>query len=487
MKDGKRVLCLVLAGLLVTAASFAETKKLTRIGNYTVVRIRGNVPTQEVMKILVDRYAADFKQGFEMAGNGDLSLPFMEQVKAANFRDITVPVGGTFQWMLFRSGGKIKVARDLEWAGKQPLEVFGFDVKKDFETYHFIIPKPCGNVALTGVTKEIPLASCSLVVVPDRGNIGDPITIDMSGTKGAQSMTVEVYDAKGVKVATHELTPASPKWQTKFDAAGEYSFKAVAVNPAGVVSTNPCVAKTYVNFPPVCKLWTSCLPCEDYVGRPITFDASGSTDPDGQITKAIFTLTDEAGQVVETFTADKAPFVWERIFKKAGMYTIAVSVLDNAGATAPVSDACRLAFEVTQKRSYWFLAAGPLLAHGTYTTYGFLQGGWFHWLAPDQFALVLSAGGAIPTVGEPWKALFLADAMVEYHMGPAFLGAGLGFSTKEQVTRKSGLDLLGEAGVTVFNSYTSRGAVYFQIRSPLGSNRSFDDHHKFLLGFRLMF
>lgn len=487
MRDVKRVLCLALAVLIVVSASFAETKKLTRIGNYTVVRIRGNVPTQEVMKTLCDRYAADFKLGFEMAGNGDLYPAFMEQVKAGNFRDTTIPIGGTFQWMLFRSGGKVKVARDLEWAGKKPLEVFGFDIKKGFETYHFIIPKPCGNVALTGVTKEVPPASCSLVVVPDRGNIGDPITIDMSGTKGAQSMTVEVYDAKGVKVATHELTPASPKWQTKFDAAGEYSFKAVAVNPAGVVSSNPCAAKTYVNFPPVCKLWTSCLPCEDRVGRPISFDASGSTDPDGQIAKAVFTLTDATGAVVETFTADKAPFVWERIFKKAGTYTIAVSVLDNAGASAPPSDACRLTFDVTQKRSYWFLAAGPLLAHGTYTTYGFLQGGWFHWLVPDQFAFVLSAGGAIPTVGEPWKALFLADAMVEYHMGPAFLGAGLGYSTKEQIRRKSGLDLLGEAGVTVFNSYTSRGAVYFQIRSPLGSNRSFDDHHKFLLGFRWMF
>ncbi len=488
MRGRKFVLFMVVAFLAVlTMTSFAETKKLKRIGAYTLVRIRGDVPTQEVMKTLVDRYAGDIKLGFDLAGQPDLYLPFMEQLKAANFKDTQVPVGGTFQWMLFRSQGRVKVARDLEWAGTKPLEVFGFDVKQGSRTYHYIIPKPCGNIALVNVTEEIAEAVCSLTVTPDKVNIGEPVTVDVSGAKGTKSTIVEVYDPKGAKVATQTLTPASPKWQTKFDAPGEYTFKAVSVNMADKPSTNPCTAKTYVNFPPVCKLVTSCLPCIDYVGRNIIFDASGSTDPDGEIIKAVFNLSDASGQVSDSFTATQKPFVWERLFTKAGTYTINVAVYDNAGGVAVNTEACTLTFEVTQKRFFWLLEAGPALIHGTYTTYGFLRGGFFYWLVPDQISFVLSGGGAVPSVGEPWKFFFLANAQAEYHAGPAFLGAGLGYSSKDQDVRKSGLDLIGNAGVNVFNSRSGRGSVFFEFRSPVGSGRSFDDHHKFLLGFRMLF
>jgi len=487
---GKRfVLFMVIAVLvLLTATTFAQTNKLKRIGAYTLVRIRGNVPTQEVMKTLVDRYAGDIKLGFDLAGQPDMYLPFMEQVKAANFKDTEVPVGGIFQWMLFRSQGKVKVARNLEWAGTKPLEVFGFDVKQDSKTYHYIIPKPCGNIALVGVTEEeVPEAVCSLTVTPDKVNVGEPVTVDVSGSRGVKSVTVDVYDAKGTKVATQTLTPAQPKWQTKFDAPGEYSFKAVALSMTDKPSTNPCAAKAYVNFPPACKLVSSCLPCDDYVGRTITFDASGSTDPDGEIIKAVFNLTDASGQVSDSFTATQKPFVWERLFTKAGTYTISVTVYDNAGAVSAGADACKLTFEVTQKKFFWLVEAGPALAHGTYTTYFFLRGGFLYWLAPDQFSLVVRAGGAVPSRGDPWKFFFLADVMGEYHAGPVWLGAGLGYSTKDQEVRKSGLDLVGDAGVDVFNTRSGRGSVFFELRSPIGSDRSFDDHHKFLLGFRLMF
>jgi hypothetical protein len=97
------------------------------------------------------------------------------------------------------------------------------------------------------------------------------------------------------------------------------------------------------------------------------------------------------------------------------------------------------------------------------------------------------AGGAVPSRGDPWKFFFLADVMGEYHAGPVWLGAGLGYSTKDQEVRKSGLDIVGDAGVDVFNTRSGRGSVFFEFRSPVGSDRSFDDHHKFLLGFRMLF
>jgi hypothetical protein len=489
MKTKRLMVILLAIGLILTAVqTYAAPTKLKSMGRYTFARVKGNIPTPEVMKMLADRYAVDIKMGFDMAGYSDLYLPFLDQLKTGTYTDTTLAVGDSVMWMLFRSRGKVKVTKEVVWDGKAPLEVFAIDVTKDFKIYHFIIPKPCGNIALKGITDApAPLAVCSLVVTPEKCNLNDPITVDMGGTKNAKSMTVEVFNAKGERVATQNLTPDSPKWQTKFDAAGEYTFKSSAVNIQDVVSANACTAKTYINFPPVCKLWTSCLPCEDYVGRPIFFDASQSTDPDGEIVKAVFEFADSTGKVLDTITVAEKPLKCEKIFAKAGFYAVAVTVFDNAGAVSSASDACRLAFEVTQKRFFWLLAAGPMVARGTYTAYGFVQGGIFYWLSPNRFSLTASAGGAVPFQGDPWKFMFLANVLANVHAGPVYFGAGLGYSTKEQPTRKSGLDGVGQIGVDVFNKWTSMGSIYFEFRTPLASSRSFDKHHKFALGFRYIF
>lgn len=473
--------------ILSTAFAFAETKKLKTIGRYTFVRIRGIVPTQEVMKILVDRYAGDIKYGFDMAGCGDLYFPFMDQIKTATFEDRTLPVGATFQWMLFRSRGKVKIVENVEWAGKAALEVFVFKVKKDFKHYEFIMPKPCGNIALHKIEEIIPDAVCDLVVTPNKANINDPITVDMSKSQYAKSMEVIVLDKQGTEVASQTLTPESPKWQTKFDKPGEYRFQGKAFNAEGKASTNPCEAKTYINYPPTCKLSISCLPCEDYVGRPITFDASGSTDSDGEIVKAVFEITDHAGNVIDKFEDTEKPFAWEKIFNKPGVYTITAVVYDNDGAVSPATDPCKITFEVTQKRLYYLIEGGPLLAHGTYTSYIFARAGLLYRVVPDRFDFIFSLGGAIPTRGEPWKFFFLANALGNVHMGPVFFGAGFGYSTKEQDTRKSGIDIVGNVGVDIFNTYRTMGSIFYEVRSPLGGDRTFKEHHKFALGFRFLF
>ncbi len=500
MKRKSLVFYLLIAALVVvTATGLAQTKKLKRIGLYTFVENRGAVPTAEAMKTLCTRYADDIKTGFELAGYGDLYQPFMDELQKTGLKEENLAVGDKLMWMLFKSQGKVKVATDLEWAGNAPLPVFSIPVKKDWKIYDFVIPKPCGNIALRGVTEAVPPAVCSLVVVPERANINDPVTVDMSGTQNAKSMTVEVYDAQGQKIATQALTPASPKWQTKFDKPGEYTFKGAAVNMEGIPATNPCTSKTYINFPPICKLWTSCLPCKDYVGRPITFDASGSTDPDGQIAKVVFELLDANGNVIDTCVTTRKPFTWEKILNKPGTYTINVTVYDNDGAKSAASDPCRLTFEVTQKRTFWTVDVGPMMASGakldaslnpsqTYALGAFLRGGFLDWLSPSKWSFTLDAGGGMPFKGNPWKFMFLADALVNGHFRKAFVGAGVGYSTKSQsliTENKSGLDLVGRIGTDVFNKWTSAGSIFFEFRAPIGN--SFKYNHKMGIGFRMMF
>jgi hypothetical protein len=493
MQNRKLVFYLVIALLVfLTATSFAETKKLKRIGLYTFVQVKGQVPTAEVMKMLFDRYADDIKTGFGLAGYPDLYQPFMDQLKTTEFKDEKIAVGDKLMWMLFKSEGQVKVAQDIEWAGQAPLDAFVVQVKKDWKIYDFVIPKPCGNIALRSITQAIPPAVCSLVVVPERANINDPITVDMSGTQNARSMVVEVYDAQGQKIATKALTPDSPKWQTKFDKPGEYTFKGAAVNMEGIAATNSCGSKTYINIPPICKLWTSCLPCEDYVGRPITFDASGSADPDGQITKVVFELLDASGKVIDTCVTTRKPFLWEKVFHKAGTYTINVTVYDNDGAKSAASDPCHLTFEVTQKKFFWLAAVGPMMEAGsktggssTYIMSAFLRGGIFYWLDPDKWSFTVSAGAAMPFKGDPWKFSFLAEALINGHYKKSYAGIGLGLSTESQSLTKTGMDVVAQVGTNVFQTWTKYGSLFFEFRAPVG--RNFGENNRFGIGFRMLF
>jgi len=483
------VLFVVMALVVFTAMSFAQTTKLKRVGLYTFCTVKGQAPTPAMMKGLFEARAADIKTGFDLAGNSELYAPFMEQMKTAEWTDTTLAIGEVLPWMLFRSHEQVKVARNIEWAGKEPLEVFIVPVKVDWKQYEFVIPKGCGNIALSSkVTNLIQPAVCSLTVTPARANANDPITVDMSGSQNAKSMTVEVTDAQGLKLATQELTPQSPKWQTKFDKPGEYSFKGTATGMDGKVADCVSLAKVAINFPPICKLWTSCMPCEDYVGRPITFDASGSSDPDGQIAKVVFELLDANGNVIDTCVTTRKPWTWEKVFTKAGTYTINTTVFDNDGAQSPASDPCRLTFEVTQKKLFWTVGGGLGIYGGSTALYGFLRAGLFAWITPDQWSFTLSGGGGLPFSGSPWKAVFTAEALVNGHFESFFIGTGVGVSSAtmaKDANHKFGVDIPVQAGFQVFDKWTSKGQVFFEFRMPLG--RSFEHNYKTGAGFRFLF
>lgn len=482
MKNKRMIFFFVGIFVLFSLSTFAETKQLKEIGRYTLVRIKGEVPTQEVMKTLLDKYTGDIKYGFDLAGYGDLFLPFIDQIKQSAFEDKEIAIGEKFMWMLFRSRGKVKVAQDLEWAGKMPLPVFSFSVVKGYKHYEFVMPKPCGNIALLNVEEIIPDAICDIKVDPAKANINDPISVDMSGSQHAKSMEVEVFNAEGKKITTKTLTPESPKWQTKFDKPGEYVFKAKAFNPEDKPSTNPCEAKTYINFPPSCNL--EATPVEDYIMNPFTFDASGSNDSDGEVVKANFDLTDETGNIVDSFSTQK-PFTWERVFDKAGIYTVTVIVTDDFGA---MSEPCRAEVTVKEKRLYGLFDVGPLYARGSHGPYIAGRLGMAYMVVPQKVSFTLSGGGAVALKGDPWKSFFMAQALFNYHFDPAFIGAGLGFNTQVRDDRdQTDVYVVGNIGFNVFNKYTTIGSIFFEGQGPLGEGRSFTDHHKFMLGFRLLF
>jgi len=480
MRNKKLVLMIVGVLIISSISSLAETKKLRRIGQYTLCRCKGGIPTAEVMKSVVDRYAGDIKYGFDLVGYGDLYLPFMDQLKTATFVEKNLPVGGKMVWMLYRLRGRVKAVQDLEWAGKAPLEVFSFTVKKNYKIYEFIMPKPCGNVSLRKVEEFIPTAVCDLKVSPSKANLNDPITVDMSGSQHAKSLQVDVFNVQGKKVASKALAPDSPKWQTSFDKPGEFTFKGKVINIKGEGST--CEAKVYINFPPKCSLTLSTN--KDYVGKPIIIDASGSSDADGQVVKAEFEIYDRTGNVVDKYTVTQKPLSWEKIFETPGPYTVTLVVTDDFGG---VSEPCRAGLEAAQKTLFFLVEGMPLWARGSYGPYLGARAGIVYKIIPDTLDLVLSGGGAFSLKGDPWKSFFTANLLLNVHAGAVFFGGGAGFSSKVKETRDSDFELVGNLGFDLFDRNTSVAAVFGEVRVPVGEGRSFSDHHKLVLGFRFLF
>jgi len=155
MKDKKWAFFIFIGMMiLLTMNALAETKKLREVGRFRFIDT--NVPADQWMTALAERYAEDVKIGFTLAGYADVYLPFMDQIKESGFEERTIPVGGTIEWMVFRSQGKVKLVQDLEWAGSEPLPVLYFSFVAGDNNYEFIMPKACGNISLLSVEPVMP-------------------------------------------------------------------------------------------------------------------------------------------------------------------------------------------------------------------------------------------------------------------------------------------------------------------------------------------
>jgi hypothetical protein len=381
-------------------------------------------------------------------------------------------------WMLFRDG---KVVKDVIWAGKQPLEVNMLTIRKGDKDYHFIVPKPCGNIALVGDSYAVP--TCSMTVSPEKAKVGETITVDLSGSTGATKMVVNVYHPAGKLIETKTLTAGDTVWKTSFKETGDYLFEAEVFNVDGVVCPSPCKAKVEViNIPPQCSLAVSPTSC--YTGQPVKMDASGSTDKDGKVVKADFTVS-KGGAVADQNAVTSEPFVWDKAFKKSGHYTVNLKVTDNVGAVS--TNTCESSLDV-QKRLYGLVEAGPMLAKGTYSGYVFARVGFAYLIVPEKLSMLMSVGGAVTLTGAPFKSHFLSNLLLLVHFNDFYIGGGVGYSSKVRVPDwKAAFNVVGNIGYDVYKAFNMKGSIFAELRVPIIKGLPFKEAHEILLGFRLLF
>lgn len=246
---------------------------------------------------------------------------------------------------------------------------------------------------------------------------------------------------------------------------------------------------------PVCALTVS--PEQVEIGQTVKIDVCGSKNA----LKSTVTIKDAAGTVIKTLDLTPENCTAEFTFDKVGEYTISdiaegqyamksteaceavVKVMEPAPVVAPIAPVVAKANPL-----HFLIEGGPGLLKGTYTGMFWARAGVLFNLVVDKLDFILALGGGVPIKGAPWKSFFMGNALLNLHLGEAYVAGGLGFSSKEREGRKGGIDLVGQLGVNLFHSNASTGSIFGELRAPvITKDRSFELHHKLLLGFRYIF
>ncbi|MFQ3293282.1 MAG: PKD repeat protein [Natrialbaceae archaeon] len=163
-----------------------------------------------------------------------------------------------------------------------------------------------------------PVARCR--VEPMSAEVGETVLIDATASENASLID---YDTDGDGVYEFfELTNFTLEWS--YENSGTYTPR-VRVHGNGETDTADCGAVT-VNEPPIADLTIS--PRPGTVGEQVTFDASGSSDPDGNIVEYRWDF-DGDGITDETTASSTTTFTYQN----AGPYGPSVTVVDDANAT----------------------------------------------------------------------------------------------------------------------------------------------------------
>jgi hypothetical protein len=245
---------------------------------------------------------------------------------------------------------------------------------------------------------------------------------------------------------------------------------------------------------PVCVLNVS--PAEAVLGNMVKIDMCGSQNA----VKTTVTVTDAAGAIIKTMELTPENCSAELMLDKVGEYQVnaivegryamksagpceaVVKIMEPAPVVAPVVPVAKAS------PLHFLIEGGPGLLKGTYTGMVWARAGLLFNISPDKLDFILTLGGGIPVMGDPWKSFFMGNALLNVHAGPAYVAGGLGFSTKERVGRKGGIDLVGEVGFNLFQNDDSTGSIFGELRAPIiTEDRPFETHHKLLLGFRYIF
>ncbi|MBN9622923.1 MAG: PKD domain-containing protein, partial [Actinobacteria bacterium] len=176
------------------------------------------------------------------------------------------------------------------------------------------------------VTVSGSLPQANLSVAPSPAPTGTQVTFDASASSDTSGPLTYEWDLDGN--GSYETNTGSTATATKtFAKAGQYTVGVRVKNGAGTTATASATAVSQ-NRAPSATLGATPNPVAS--GAQVTFDASGSKDPDGTIVKYEWDLDGNGSYETSTGTTPTT----SKTFASGGEYTVGVRVTDDEGATA---------------------------------------------------------------------------------------------------------------------------------------------------------
>lgn len=441
-----RIKCLVVLLSVFLVIPLYSVTKIERLGIHPFMKKKVITP-QDFREI--EKFEADLKAGFELAGASDLVAPFIEELKAGRISQTEIKAGDTVKWMLFKERGKVKIVTDGVIAIKKPMKAYKVSFYKDLKTYEFVIPSICGNISLMSVT-EYPAPECYLEVSPGRIETGNPVILDLCKSKNWVKGVIKVT-SEGKEIATIEATKEDCKKTFTANEPGNYKFEATVYEEHNVASTNPCSASVeyWKNLPPQCDLKVS--PEKVLTGEEITLDASGSSDPEGKLAGVKFTIKSDG--VVEEKTISEPPYIYKFKPAKAGIFKVELVAIDDHSVN---SSPCEGSYNVLRRG--FFLTETGIMSQADPRLFLPLRLGYQYRINKTyRIAGVLGYNVKIKGSSEDdeYGNPFTADFLFFYYPERFFVGAGTGLWL---VKNENNLDFIVKGGYEVY--YTDNLGVY---------------------------
>lgn len=181
------------------------------------------------------------------------------------------------------------------------------------------------------VTNRAPTARLSVPAAPIPGQ---QVTLSASASTDPDGTIVRhEWDLDGNGSYEVDSGPGSSTARS-FAAAGSYPVGVRITDDSGATAT--AAATVSVDAPPLPAL--AVWPSPGVAGKPVYFGASGSTDPDGSITRYEWDLDGDGAYELDTGTLDKAL----HSYATAGTRTVRLRVTDNRGVSAVTSAPLRI-------------------------------------------------------------------------------------------------------------------------------------------------
>jgi len=408
----------------------------------------------------------------DQAGLTKLTAQVIDAMTKGEVKETEFAVGDTMEWMGYYKGGKPALLRQLRWAGgkpPKPFKAFEFSVEDGAQIYNFVVPKPCGNLALRSVTQKA-LPECVMIETA-RDCDKKTMSLRASGKSVSSGELAKIEVTRGGSKVADLLTEQGNRWSGPLQS-GRYSFKAfdkygrevpICQGKSEAVIED-CPAPPPPPPPPPLACGVTATAVKGKGGYDVAIDASGSTKGGSAVKTTTFEVIGPTGTPVpfeyqgkvQNSLALAPPAQANVFFRKPGVGIYKVRIKNEPENPKVAATTCEATYEIAsapiprwfadgafgkQRRNYEML---PFAGAANTTEPGFcdpmigVKFGPMIWLAEGKASFAPSAGVAFMfgdlgdydfDPNEYNNVSLNVEGIINYHFKPygAYIGTGIGW------------------------------------------------------------